>query len=238
MPPALSEEVFDSICDGTEPRRPHDKPRARAALSRILLEEYPNFRFDRSKIIAKQKQAETLMDRLRTFTNMYRSVYAPLISVGEFEAILTGRSLPYLVDDIRTEHGLWCIAKLWQRIDAEIEFCVIMRRANERHQDTQRVWLYHRLCTVWLDHFAQASLEDYNREGGQPSGPLIEFILRSARQVLTKLPSREAIRDNIERERGERLNAHRIAVEIWEREGRPGVPPRGLGPPRRGGQAD
>ena len=82
----------------------------------------------------------------------------------------------------------------------------------------QREWLYHRLCTVWLDHFHAPGLTySVPSRGGPPYGPLIAFILAAAGLVMPELPSPKTVRDAINRERIERENAKQLSFYFLER---------------------
>ena len=74
----------------------------------------------------------------------------------------------------------------------------------------QREWLYHRLCTIWLDHFHAPGLSLTR------GGPLIRFMLAALRQIMPQeeLPDPETVRDGIKRERKERTKAAQLSLEL------------------------
>ena len=179
-------------------------------LSTVLFEEYPVFAYDRARVIAAQERAERILEHLDAFAELYRQAWRPQLPADEFEAILAGRAEAFIADNVKTERDLWSIARLRQRTEAVLEYNTTIRQANNRRQSTQRAMLYHRLFTVWLDHFDRAKLT-YSRIAKKPSGPLVDFILRALQEIrpAIRLPSREAVRDNIDRECNARAEVRR-----------------------------
>ena len=65
--------------------------------------------------------------------------------------------------------------------------CQAIRRANKGHRNPQREWLISRLCGIWLDNFHAERLTV--TVGGQPGGPLINFLLAAMRQIMRQARS-------------------------------------------------
>jgi hypothetical protein len=125
-------------------------------------------------------------------------------------------------DDVKSECDLWCLKILRRRTEATWLGARAIRRANAGRKSVQREWLYHRLCTAWLDHFHAPDLR-YSRpaKGGEPYGPLIAFMIAAIRQIMPEdAPSAETVRDAIDRERRERDNVKQLTLPLWERERR------------------
>ena len=184
-------------------------------LSAVLFEEYPVFAYNREHVAMRNKRAERMLRHLDAFAELYRQAWRPHLPADEFEAILAGRAEAFIADNVKTERDLWSIARLRQRTEAVLLYTDIIRYANARNQSTQRAMLYHRLFTVWLDHFHAAQLT-YSRQATEPSGPLVDFILTAMRQIMPEdgLPSREAVRDNID---DERRGREQLASELRKR---------------------
>jgi hypothetical protein len=121
---------------------------------------------------------------------------------------------------IRIKPDLWSLEGLRQCVEAVLRMAHVLQRANARRQSLQRAMLYEWLCTIWLDHFG-GKLTYGRRATSEVSGPLVEFLLAAMRQVMPKdaLPSREAVRDNIDDQRRERENAKHAAKKLKKRLG-------------------
>jgi hypothetical protein len=202
MPTALSNAAWAAICAAAE-RKPAAEAAARAMLSKILFDEYPVFAYDRGRVAGDRERGERMVEQLDAFAELYRQRFRPYLLTDEFQAILAGRASPFIADDLRTEAHLWWIAKLRLRALALRDAAHAKQRANTKNADSQREWLYHRLCEVWLDHF-----QDPPPEGqparlppvGPPRTPLVNFILAAMRQIMPRnLPRPDTVRDNIDR---------------------------------------
>ena len=179
---------------------------ARAALSKILFEEYPAFHYDRERVAEAYRRSERMLKQLKKLAADYRAQFAD--------------------DDVRTERDLWGLEGVRQRAEAVWLAARAIRRANARHQSVQREWLYHRLCTVWLDHFHAPGLTySVPSRGGPPHGPLIAFMLAAIRQIVSQdpLPSPDTVAGAIKRERIERENAKQLSFYFLERRKRMGA---------------
>ena len=139
------------------------------------------------------------------------------ISADNLKAILEDRRGipigPSIPNDIENQRALWCIARLRRRTEAMLHAARTLQDAKTPRQTEQRAMLYHWLCGVWLDHFGGELT--YDRAAATPVAPLVDFILTAMRQVMPEdaLPSREAVRDNIDRERGRREVARRLWLQ-------------------------
>ena len=139
-------------------------------LSTILFEEYPAFAYDRERWRDAAKQAARMLKHLDAFAELYRRTCAPDFPLDQLEAILAGRAKPFL-EDKKTEGDLWCMSRVRRRPEAIWLAADAIRRANARNSSTQREWLYHRLCGVWLDHFHAPRLTySVPSKGGAPYG--------------------------------------------------------------------
>ena len=122
------------------------------------------------------------------------------------EAFIPNRAEAFIPNDIENQRALWCIARLRRRTKAMLHAARTLQDAKTPRQTEQRAMLYHWLCGVWLYHFGGELTYDRSGGdlGGEPGGPLVDFILTAMRQVMPEdaLPSRETVRDNIDRERG------------------------------------
>jgi hypothetical protein len=186
----LTDKAWADICAAAGPHRPDAE--ARAVLSAVLFEEYPAFAYNRERVAMRNKRAKRMLRSLDAFAADYCAEFKPTDDATRAGAV---------TNTVRIKPDLWCIEKLRQRVEAVLLYTEVIRRANARQQSTQRAMLYYRLFTVWLNHFHAAQLS-YSRQAGEPSGPLVEFILRAMRQIMSEdvLPSREAVRDNIDDE--------------------------------------
>ena len=153
-----------------------------------------------------------MLKHLAAFAELYQQALLPDLPLDQFQAILTGYASPF-VDDVRTKDELSCIKMLRQRPESEWLGARAKQRAHQGKRNVQREWLYHRLCTVWLDHFgANALTYSVPSLGGKPYGPLIAFMLAVIRQIVSeeKLPSPETVRDAIDRERRDRERSKQL----------------------------
>jgi hypothetical protein len=194
----LSDKAWADIC-AAGGRTPDDD--ARAALSKALFEDYPGFTYDRKRTIATVKRTERMLKNLAAYEADYREQFPPPPH-GWWETDRHYESKRNIA--IKTERDLSSLEVLRRRTEAELRVARTLQDANSRKQNEQRAMLYHWLCGIWLDHFGGELT--YDRSGGDPGGPLVEFILTAMRQVMPKaaLPSRESVRDNIDRYRRER----------------------------------
>lgn len=208
MAGVLSDQAWADICAAAGRHRP--RANARAVLSQVLFEEH--FPYHRERVFSARKRAARMLKLLDAFAELYRQTYAPHLPVDQFEAILASHASAFITDDLRTERDLSRIQGLRQRAEAVGRTAQALITAHSggdaRSRDVrvQREMLYHRLCTVWLDHFHGTKLA-YSRpkrggKSGKPTGPLIRFILTAMRQIMPedKLPKAETVSDNIDRE--------------------------------------
>jgi hypothetical protein len=214
---ALGDEAWAKICEAAG-LTPDDE--ARAALATLLFEEHPAFAYDRARWATASKRAERMLKRLAEFAELYRQAWLPHLPADQFQAILAGHASA--LTDVRTEADLYWLAMLRRRPEATWLAAAAIRRANRGQKNQQREWLYHRLCTVWLDYFHAPELS-YSRpsRGGPPHGPLVAFMLAAVRQITPEdaLPSPETLRDAIDRERRERENARQLVLQLRKRMG-------------------
>jgi hypothetical protein len=206
----LTDQAWADICAAAGPHRPDAE--ARAVLSAVLFEEYPVFAYDRERTAMRKKRAKRMLEKLDAFAEDYCAEFKPTDDATRTDAV---------TNTVRFKPDLWCIEKLRQRVGAVLLYTEVIRRANARQQSNQRMMLYHRLFTVWLDHFQAAKLK-YDRKAKKPSGQLVDFILTAMRQIMPEdaLPSREAVRDNIDRERDDRAEVKRqvtLLLRQWKR---------------------
>jgi hypothetical protein len=193
----LSDEAWVAICAAAKPHTPDAD--ARPALSKVLFEDYPGFAYDRERTIAAIERAERMLEHLDAFTADHNAQFPQ-------------------ADYIKTERDRFYIQRLQQRAEAVWIANRTLQDANAGRRNVQRAMLYHWLCGVWLDHFHATKLT-YSRQAGEPSGPLVDFILAAMLQIMPEdaLPSREAVRENIDRDRRERGNAEQLARQLRKR---------------------
>jgi hypothetical protein len=202
----LSGEAWADICAAAKPHAPDDD--ARAALSKVLFEDYPGFTYDRERTIAAIERAERMLKHLHAFETDYRVQFPSGVwkTDRDYE---TKRNIA-----IKIERDLWCLEGMRRRTEDVLVANRTLQDANAGRRNEQRAMLYHWLCGVWLDHFGGELT--YDRRGGDPGGPLVEFILAAMRQVMPEdaLPSREAARDNIDRDGRERENVKQLIRQL------------------------
>jgi len=191
----LSDQAWADICAaaGHAP-----DAEARAVLSNILFNEYPAFHYDRKRVDAALRRAERMLKALKKLAADYCAQFTDA--------------------DVRTERDLWALEMLRRRAEAVWLVARAIRRAHRGRQNVQREFLYHRLCSVWLDHFHATELK-YSRpsKGGDPFGPLIDFMLAAMRQIVSELPDSETVADAIDRERIGRENARQLSFYLERR---------------------
>jgi hypothetical protein len=206
---ALSDEAWAKICKAAG--RPPDAE-ARAALTSLLLDEYPAFAYDRKRVEAALLRSKRMLKRLAAFEADYR-VQFPSDVWKTDRHYENKRNIA-----IKTERDLSSLEVLRRRVEAVWLVACAIRRANKGQGDQQREWLYHRLCGIWLDHFHGETLTvTVPPWGGPPEGPLIEFVLAAMRQIMPRrqLPkSTESVRYAIERERKERDRAAQLWLDL------------------------
>src|SRR5262245_46376049 len=149
MAASLTNQAWADICAAAG-RTPADE--ARAEVEAVLFVEYPAFTFDRERVIAAQERAERMLKHLDAFAELYWQAWLPDLPADQFQAVLAGLASVY-ADDIKTQAHFWSIQMLRRRALSVWLYGSAIRRANARHSSVQREMLYHRLCTVWLDHF-------------------------------------------------------------------------------------
>ena len=202
-----SDQAWADICAAAKPHRPDAE--ARVVLSTVLFEEYPVFAYDRERVAMRKKRAKRMLETLEAFTADYCT---------EFELTDDATRVDAVTNTARIKPDLWCVEKLRQRVEAVLVYAEVIRRANARRQSNQLAMLYHRLFTVWFDHFGRAKLT-YSYIAKKPAGPLVDFILTAMRQIMPKdaLPSREAIRDNIDSQRDDYAEIKRQVTTWWRK---------------------
>jgi hypothetical protein len=208
MADALSDEAWATICAAAE-RTPDAG--TRAALSALLYKEYPGFRYDAEKTAATRRRAERMLKAVAALEADYQMQFT-LQSVqdeDEDENAVAYRE--------RTERDLWGLKGVRQRAEAVWLLARTIQNANARRASEQDAWIYHRLCDVWLYDF-HAKLR-YDTSGGEPHGPLVEFILAAMRQIKPEdaLPARWTVRDAIDRWVLEHANAKRFGKFLRRR---------------------
>jgi hypothetical protein len=198
---ALSDQAWADICAAAE-HTPDAE--TRAVLSVILFEEYPAFHYDRKRLAEAYRRSERMLKHLDAFTADYCAEFAP-----------ADNAATAVTNTVRITPDLWAIEGLRKQALALWLYARAIRRANKGRKSVQREWLYHRLCTVWLDHFHAPRLK-YSRpaRGGDPYDPLIAFMLAAMRQIVPKLPDPETVADAIDRERIERENAKQLGFKF------------------------
>jgi len=213
----LPEQVWADICAAAGRAGLTPEPETRPVLTLILLKRYPAFVYDRERVDTALHETELMLKRLATFAELYWRRWWPELPENEFEAILDGRAEPFVSGNKKTEYDLWSIARLRRRPLGLLARCRVLRSANARKANTQRVWLIGRLCDVWLDHFNGQHLGvSRPSQGGKPYGPLIDYLLAAMRAVIPEhaLPDPETLDDAITRECKERENVRQLRFEF------------------------
>jgi hypothetical protein len=197
MTGTLTDRAWADICAAAKPFTPSGE--ARSVLEAILFDELPAFAYD-GKAVANAKALAARM----------------LKQLGRFEADYRTR---FPDTTVRTEADLWYVGMLRRRPLAVWLWASAIRRAHGKRRNVQHEWLYHRLCSVWLENFGAPDLTNYSVPplGGPPRGPLIAFIL--AAWPSDKLPSPETVRDAVEREREGREAAKQLTLQLRKRMG-------------------
>jgi hypothetical protein len=223
MPSPLTNIAWRKICDAAG-RRPNAEAKARAALSKVLFEDYPGYAYDP---VQAKAAAEDMLKHLDAFANLYRKTNH--ISADDLKAILEDRAeafVPnraeaFVPNDIENQRALWCIARLRRRTETMLNTARDLQGIQTPRQTDQRVMLYHWLCGVWLNYFEGPELP-----AGRARTPLVNFMLAAMHQIRPRLtlPRPDTVRDNIERERGDRdparLRARRAQLlRLWPRSG-------------------
>jgi hypothetical protein len=202
---ALTNTAWRKICAAAE-RRPNAEAEARAALSKLLFDEYPGHVYDRERVAKEIERAELMLEQLDAFAKLYRGAFLPGLPADQFEAVVTGRASLAIHGKVKDARDLWGIAGIRWRVLSKLEGALVQQEANSRNRSEQRAWLYHWLCEIWLDYF-EPELPDV----GPPRTPLVTFILTAMRLVMPKreLPKDETVRDAIDRQRA-RASERRI----------------------------
>src|SRR5262249_38269687 len=154
----------------------------------------PVFAYDQARVAEELAVQGKMLKQLGGFAEGYRQTWLPRLPVDELHAILTRRAMPWLprlpAEDeyqaaikVKTERDLWALQGLWSRTQAKLLTAQVIRHANAKHKNVQREWLYHRLCSVWLDHFHAELTYSRPPKGGPPYGPTIAFIRAAFRQI-------------------------------------------------------
>jgi hypothetical protein len=208
MARTLSDKVWAGILAAAKTHPPDAD--ARAALSQALFNDYPTY--DRERVAKTAERAERMLEQLAAFEADYRVQFPS----GVWKTDQDYEIKRHIAN--QNERGLRWLEGLRGRTETVLLEARRQQRANARRRNTQREMLYFQLCGVWLDHFGGELTYDRSA-GGEPGGPLVDFILMAMRQAMPEdaLPSREAVRDNIDRERREREAARRVALQIRNR---------------------
>jgi hypothetical protein len=194
----LSDQAWAEFCAIAAAAGLRPDAEARAELSAVLFDRYPAFVFDRERVTEARDRAKRMLESLDAFEADYRAQFRLPADAAE-QADETVRNAA-----VKIERDLWWLAGLRRRTTDVWLAAQTQKDANDRKKSVQRAMLYHWLCSIWLDHFSGELT--YDRRSGEPSGPLIDFMLAAMRQIMPEdaLPKREAMRDNIDRERNER----------------------------------
>jgi hypothetical protein len=202
MPSALTKTAWAKICDAAG-RRPKAEAEARAMLSAVLFEEYPACAHDREGAARDRERSERMVEHLDAFAELYRQWRLPHLSVDEFQARITRRAFP-VVANKRENPALYRIGMVRLLAESPGDAAWSKQIANIKNADSQREWLVHRLCEVWLDHF-QGPPPEGQPERLPPPGrartPLVNFILAAMREIRPQLtlPRPDTVRDIIKR---------------------------------------
>jgi hypothetical protein len=209
----LTDAAWADICAAAEPHVPDAE--ARGLLAKALFEDYPGFTYNRERAKADIARAERMLAGLAVLEADHREQF-PIEAWKPDQDYEVWRYF-----NSRKEVGLRCIEYLRGQAENVLVGLRVVQGANIARRNEQRASLYAWLCGIWLDHFGGALV--YDRHGGEffdkPGGPLVGFILAAMRQVMPKdaLPSHEAIRDNIDRNRHEYEVARREGQRQRER---------------------
>jgi hypothetical protein len=219
-PRALSDAAWIAIDAAAKAAKLSPDAEARTELARVLFEEYPAFAYDRERVAAALRQSERMLKRLNAFAEAYWWTWLPDLPSDQFRAILAGRADAFIPGNVKTERDLWCMKMLRRRPEATWHACRAIGRANRRRRNPQREFLISRLCGIWLNNFgAQYLTVTVPALGGEPRGPLIEFLLAALREIMPRreLPDRETLRDLIDREREGRDNVRQLRLQLVQR---------------------
>jgi hypothetical protein len=218
----LSDTAWADICAAATRHAPLiPDVAARERLSIILYEEYPAFVYDREREDAKRRAGKRMMKGLLALAEDYRQHFLPDFPADQFHLVLTNQASAVIANK-NIEARVWSLSRLWQHAEGLWLVASAVCRAHKGHRNVQREWLYHRLCTVWLENFSGPRLTwTVPSKGGPPQGPLIDFMLIAFCQVMPErlLPAPETVRDAIERERRERENARQLVLQLRVRNG-------------------
>jgi hypothetical protein len=211
----LSDAAWADICAAAARHDPPLTPdaEARAELSAVLFEEYPNMRRpDRKRMAKIVAGAPGMLKAIDLFAAKYRQLWQPHRSTAEFEANIMGVASPPA--DRRAEAHIWSMKILRRYVVANLSACEALRRANEGHLNSQREWLVSRLCCIWLDYFHASGLGYSNPtiKKGPLEGPLIDYLTAAMRQIMPRPPKPRTLRDAIDRE-GKAIKRVRAAIE-------------------------
>jgi hypothetical protein len=190
-PRALTDAAWIAICEATRLLPDAD---TRAEMSAVLFLEYPHMAYNRERIATEYRLAKRMLHQLDVIAE---------------EA-----------DELLMEHHRFYLDRLRGRALAYIFGCEARRRANAGRRDSQREFLISRLCGIWLYNFGAPDLTvTVPPLGGPPRGPLIKFLLVAMSQIMPRreLPSAEALRDLIDRERRARENAKQLGLNLRRR---------------------
>jgi hypothetical protein len=186
---ALTDEAWAEICAAAAPFTPG--PDARSQMSACLIGEYPNLVYDRERVARTLQLWEPILRRIGALAKLYQRI-------------------PARPDDIMQERDLFYLDRLHRHALSQVLGCRAMQRANAKRHDSQRAWLISRLCGIWLIDFRAPELGfTVPPQGGEPYGPLIDFLRAAMRQV-TAAPSPHTLRRAIERERDDREGAKQL----------------------------
>jgi hypothetical protein len=214
---------------------------ARAEMDACLFVKYPGMTYNRERVAAALRRWTRMLKHLDAAAELYWQGL-PHLPRDEFEAILERRACAWLPGDVTeldekveatadpaddpeavlqekdrgrllTERDLHYIATLHSRALAHVLACQALRRGNRGKEDPQQVCLISWLCGIWLNYFHAPDLTfTVPPLGGEPRGPLIDFLRAAMSKVMT-VPSPHTLRRAIERERAERENLRRRVIE-------------------------
>lgn len=213
---------------------------ARAEMDACLFVLYPGMIYNRDRVAASLRRWTRMLKHSHAFATLYWQDRLPDLLRDEYEAIIernacfwvprkrkrepddvTTEREPEDVTteydpprDVTTERDVHYIVTLRTRALAHLDACRALRRANRGKEDPQQVCLISWLCGIWLNYFHAPDLTfTVPPLGGEPRGPLIDFLRAAMGKVMTA-PSPHTLRRAIERERAEREKAKQYRLDL------------------------
>jgi hypothetical protein len=190
----LSDETWAEICAAAARHNPplSPDPQGRAEMLACLIGEYPNLAYDRERVAVTLRLWGPVLRHIEALAKLYQRV-------------------PVRPDDIMQERDLFYLDRLHRHALSQVLGCRALRRANRGKRDSRQEWLVSRLCGIWLIEFGAPDLGfTIPPLGGEPGGPLIDFLRAAMRQVMPTPPSPYTLRRAIERERDDREGAKQL----------------------------